>query len=153
MLNFIKHHLSKCSADIKATAYLLMVNQHQHACRLYANDCILYRQIEREADVRILQNDLKILEEWERTWKMKLNIDKCIVLSVTLKSNPTKTRYTLHNQQLLSVHSAKYLGVTIDSKLSFNEHVDSTCKKATQHWHSSIGTSDHVRGKSKLIYI
>ena len=29
---------------------------------------------------------------------------------------------------LISVHSAKYLGVTIDSK-SFNVHVNSTCKK------------------------
>jgi len=25
MLNFIKHHLSKCSSDVKASAYLLMV--------------------------------------------------------------------------------------------------------------------------------
>ena len=46
------------------------------------------------------------------------------------ESNLLASHYTLHKQQLSSVHSAKYLGVTIDSKLSFNEHVDSTCKKA-----------------------
>ena len=33
MLNFIKHHLSKCSADTKATAYLLMVQPViEYAC-------------------------------------------------------------------------------------------------------------------------
>ena len=46
-------------------------------CKAYSWDmmtyCIMYRQIESEADVRILQNDLEILE-WERTWKMKLNM-------------------------------------------------------------------------------
>ena len=29
------------------------------------------------------------LEEWKRKWKMKLNIDKVMVLTVILKSNPT----------------------------------------------------------------
>ena len=62
---------------------------------------------------------------------MKLNIDKCMFLAATLKSNPLTSHYTLYKHQLSSVHSAKYLGVTIDSKLSFNEHVDSTCKKAS----------------------
>jgi len=51
----------------------------------YADDCILYRQIETHTDSITLQNDLLTLEEWERKWKMKLNIDKCMVLTVTLK--------------------------------------------------------------------
>ena len=38
-------------------------NQLASICRLYADNCILYRQNESKADVRILQNDLEILEE------------------------------------------------------------------------------------------
>jgi len=49
---------------------------------------------------------------------MSLNIDKCMVLTVML------------NHGLALVNSVKYLGVIIDSKLSFNEHIDTTCKKA-----------------------
>jgi len=45
---------------------------------------------------------------------MKLNIDKCMVLTVTLKNNPIKARYTLHNHGLASVTSAKYLGAIVD---------------------------------------
>ena len=99
-------------------------------CHLYADDCILYRQIETHTDSVTLQNDLLTLEKWVKKWKMKLNNDKCMVLTVTLKNNPIKAQYTLHNHRLASVTSAKYLGVTIDSKLSFNEHVAITCKKA-----------------------
>ena len=94
------------------------------SCQLYADDCILHKKIETQDDV----SDLHTLEEWERKWKMSLNIIKCMVSTVTLKSNPITSRYILHNHALDSVNSAKYL--IIDSKLSFKEHIDSTCKKA-----------------------
>ena len=123
------------------------------SCRLHADDCILYRQIELQTDSRTLQNGLYTIEEWERIWKMKLNIDKCMVLTVTLKSNPITTQYTLHNQSLISVNSSKYLGVTIDSKLSFNAHVDSTCKKANSALVFLCRNFRSCQRKKKLIFI
>ena len=100
------------------------------SCRLFADDCIIYKQIISPTDARVLQDDLSQLERWEKTWQMKFNIDKCMVLSVTLKRNPLLADYYLHNQKLLVVSKAKYLGIILDSKLSFNDHVDATCKKA-----------------------
>jgi len=88
--------------------------------RLYTDDCILYRRID---SFRALQNDLKLLElppVWEKKWKMSFNIDKCMVASVTLKQTLIPANYTLHGKQLTAVECAKYLGVSIDSKLSFN---------------------------------
>ena len=43
------------------------------------------------------------------------------------QKSPIQTSYFLHSTQLASVHLAKYLGVTIDSKLSFNQQVDNVC--------------------------
>ena len=45
------------------------------SCQLFADDCILHRQINSPTDAAILQNDLKELENWEKVWKMKFNIE------------------------------------------------------------------------------
>jgi len=63
-------------------------NHITSTCCLYAVNCILYRQIDSSADANALQNNLSMLEEWEKQWKMLLNIDKCMVLTVTLKKKP-----------------------------------------------------------------
>jgi len=54
-----------------------------------------------------------------------------MVLTVTLKKKPLMTSYFLHSHPLVSVSSAKYLGVIVDAKLLFNHHIDVICKKPT----------------------
>ena len=61
-------------------------------------------------------------------WKMPFNVDKCMVVSVTPKRT-VYANYILHDKKFTIVKCAKYLGVSIDSKLSFNRHVDNVCKK------------------------
>ena len=91
--------------------------------QLFADHCILYRQINSPTDAAILQNDLKELENWEKVWKMKFNIEKCMILTVTLKKHPLFSEYYLHNHKLTTVTKAKYLSVTLDSTLSFYRHI------------------------------
>jgi len=99
--------------------------------RLFADDRLLYRRINSTRDSEILQTDLDKLQEWEEKWTMSFNPDKCEVLRLTLKrQNIIQATYTIHGQPLKSVSSAKYLGLTIDSKLNYNEHVSNVCKKA-----------------------
>ena len=45
--------------------------------RLYADDVILYREINTADDVLILQEDLSIIGCWAQVWLMLLNISKC----------------------------------------------------------------------------
>ena len=68
-------------------------------CRLYVDDCILYQKIESVHDVIMLQNDLCLLEQWEK-WKMSFSVDKCMILSVTQKGIPIQGKYFLHNTEL-----------------------------------------------------
>ena len=98
------------------------------SCCLFADDCILYRNI---TDAEILQEDLNKFATWAKTWDMHFNIDKCVV-RVTLKHNPFTTEYFLDNQKLSSATKARYLGVIFDNKLTFNQHMDSVCQKANQ---------------------
>ena len=72
--------------------FLIYINDISYCvdstCHLYADDCILYRRIDSFHDTVILQRDLLQLEHWSKQWKMLFNIDKCTVLTVTLKQHP-----------------------------------------------------------------
>ena len=61
---------------------------------------------------------------------MTFNTTKCEVLQITLNNNPIQGSYYLYDHKLLCVTEAKYLGITLDSKLTFNKHIDVICKKA-----------------------
>ena len=44
---------------------------------LFADDCVLYRNICSLFDCLILQDDLDRLAQWEADWQMKFNVAKC----------------------------------------------------------------------------
>ena len=98
-------------------------------CSLFADDCLVYRRMESERDIKILQNDLTNLELWARKWLMTFNTEKCEAIQLSLKP-AIPNSYTLYGKHLKGVTEAKYLGVTIDCKLSFTKHIDTVCKKA-----------------------
>ena len=54
---------------------------------LFADDDILYRNIYSQNNQVILHNDLNTISSWADKWLMELNINKCNVLSITLKCN------------------------------------------------------------------
>ena len=114
--------------------FLLYINDMpevvKSTTRLFADDALVYRVIECDKDASNLQKDLDSLQDWERKWKMEFNPDKCEVLRITLKKNIIPARYSIHGKQLQIVNKAKYLGVTLDSSLSFNDHISNICKKA-----------------------
>ena len=98
--------------------------------RLFADDSLLYRTIRNAEDSATLQSDLDTLQTWERKNKMEFHPDKCQVLRITNKTTPIQVTYNIHNTPLTVVPHAKYLGVHIDSKLSWNVQCTSLCNKA-----------------------
>ena len=56
--------------------------------RLFADDCVLYRNIESPMDCQILQDDLNSLAQWEADWQMKCNVAKCHSMRVTRNHPP-----------------------------------------------------------------
>jgi hypothetical protein len=65
--------------------------------RLFADDCILYRQIYNHDDSITLQQDLDNLAAWEKMWGMQFHPEKCISLSVTRSQKPFHTSYILRS--------------------------------------------------------
>ena len=100
--------------------------------RLFADDSLLYRTIKTPKDADLLQNDLNKLQIWEKRWKMEFHPQKCQVLRITNKVKPIVTNYTIHNETLQCTMDAKYLGVTLDSKMKWKKHVGNIANKANK---------------------
>ena len=91
-----------------------------------------HRDIKTLTDCQILQDDLNSLGQWETDWQMK--IAKCHSMRVTrhLPSNQIHFNYSLHQQTLEQVQSAKYLGISITDNLEWGQHVAEISSKATK---------------------
>ena len=100
--------------------------------RLFADDTAVYGTVNNYVDAAELQQDLLRLEEWERNWEMMFHPAKCVTLPITRKRNLRIPSYHLHGHTLETVSSAKYLGVTLTTKLDWEEHITSTVTKANR---------------------
>ena len=99
--------------------------------RLFADDALLFRQIQNEDDAALLQHNLDYLAEWEERWQMRFNPQTCPVIHICNKRQQRKPVYTLHGHVLEAVDSARYLGVYISDDLSWKIHVDKTVAKTS----------------------
>ena len=112
--------------------FLLYINDRNNAITsqiiLFADDCVLYRNIHNQNDQVILQNDLDTISLWLVDcgcgWLMELNINKCSVLSITLKCSYIFHDYDTLGAMLRRVTNHDYLGVTISSDLNWLRHVE-----------------------------
>ena len=117
-------------ADDHLWVYCLLIWCIQSRTRLFADDCILYRQIKTQQDCAILQEDLNKLAAWEQKWGMAFHPDKCSTIRISRSRNPITTDYTLKGHTLTTEDYTKYLGVKLQSTFSWNRHIDQTVKKA-----------------------
>ena len=91
----------------------------------------VYRNINATADTDTLQDDIDRLQKWEADWLMEFNPDKCEIIRITnRRKKQVVSCYSIHGKALKEVTGAKYLGVTIDRKLTWNDHIDNIIKKA-----------------------
>jgi hypothetical protein len=64
---------------------------------------------------------------------MQFHPDKCSVMHITTKKNRIHYKYVLHQHTLQTESSTKYLGVTIQSDLKWNKHIDNISSTASKH--------------------
>ena len=116
--------------------YLLYMNDVHLSlsCRKlsYADDIKLFSVINDISDAASLQNQLDIFASWCTTNRMVLNASKCSVMTFTRKRSTISFNYNVSNSSLSRSSSIKDLGVVMDCKLSFNEHISYVVSKASK---------------------
>ena len=100
--------------------------------RLFADDCLLYRVVNINADQLQLQEDIHQLEKCETTCQTSFDANKCFTLHISKKRKPTEYNYLLHNQVREATKDSKYLGVTISNDLSWTNHISNITAKANR---------------------
>ena len=99
---------------------------------LFADDAKCYRSINNVDDCIKLQGDLDKLFKWSTVWKLKFNVKKCQVLSISRSMCKHSFNYSLSGTVLDRTESFKDLGVTISQDLSWGTHVSSLVSKCNQ---------------------
>ena len=99
--------------------------------RLFADDCLLYREISTFDDHVTLQNDLKLLQKWADTWGMKFNASKCYILSISKEQiRKSYFHYQLNDTILKHVSTNPYLGILFSENLTWSAHINKITSKA-----------------------
>ena len=106
---------------------------------------------------RIIQQDIQILEKWALDHNLKFNTGKTKLMLFTNRRNFTKPPIYLYGERLEYVREMRYLGVTLDDKLSWLPHIKKTAQKATytlMQCRKMVGKSWGLKPKvSRWLYI
>ena len=110
-----------------------LINKDLADLFLFADDAKLSKMIKIKDDKALLQKALDEVVDWLCIWLLSLNIIKCMVLCIK-RNNESINEYFIHNNgvasKLENVNHIKDLGVIIDNRLNFNEHISDKIKKA-----------------------
>lgn len=110
-------------------------NAVRSVVRIFADDTKMYGKATTTEDRVELQKDIDNLSKWSDNWQLKFNTNKCSVMH--LGHNNVRTVYHMNDND--GVHRdlkesviEKDLGVHVDNKLSFHQHIDESVKKANR---------------------
>ena len=122
-----------------------VITSHEVSHLQYADDTQLYIALDKDESIEILQNCADAVYSWFAQNGLSLNPEKseAILLGTgaRLRCKDRIPSVSFAETTVGIRTSVKSLGVTIDSGLTFNEHVDNICKASAYH----IRSLRHIR--------
>ena len=106
-------------------------------CKIFADDTSFFSKTINKKKSEIEPNkDLKLISQWAYQWKMLFNPDPTkqateVCFSHKHGNIPHKP-LTFNNNKIQSAPAQKYLGLILDSKLDFNQHIDDKINKCNK---------------------
>ena len=123
--------------------YILMYindlpNESKSNVKLFADETSLFTVVkDKNESSNILNNDLQSISTWTYNWKMLFNPDSSKPAQEILFSRKNKiqvhpTISLYYNVQVERVSYQKHLGILLDEKLNFKQHIDSAISKGNK---------------------
>ena len=112
----------------------------------YADDNTPYASSSNlDALINKLEESTNNLFQWFRNNHMKANADKCHLLV----TGNYEVSANINEFEIESSKKEKLLGISIDTTLSFEHHITSLCKKASQKLHALARTAHYMDFKKR----
>ena len=103
----------------------------QPAVTMYADDLQIYHSGQDQAAVTLqLKKSANLATKWYDSNLLAGNLEKYQVMHLGF-SQSSSTIY-INGEEIRTTENLKVLGVTLDLKLNFSDHITSICKKASQ---------------------
>ena len=97
--------------------------------KIFADDIKLYAIVNNDEERTSLQNDIDRLVQWSKDWLLKFNTSKCKDVHFGPETNAT---YKMEEKNITKSDEEKDLGIIIDGKLKFRQHINIQTKKVNQ---------------------
>ena len=106
----------------------------QSTCKIFADDTSLFSHVfDKYKSQSELNNVLQIMSSWAFQWKMQFNPDpnkQAQEVYFSKKSNNENSLpVTFNNAKVVTCSTHKHLGLLLDKRLSFSEHIQSKTNK------------------------
>ena len=116
-------------------------------CKIFADDTSLFSKvIDKNNSNSQLNSDLAKISKWAFQWKMSFNPDpNKQAIEVCFSNKRDKENYQplqFNSTDVQIADSQKHLGLILDSKLNFNEHIESKITKCNK-----------IIGSTKKLYL
>ena len=110
-------------------------------CTLYVDDFTIFVSAATIThSTRIIQIAINNLEQWTKTKGMRFSIEKTVAIKFEKRKKGEEPQLTLHGSRVHVRESICYLGLIIDKRLNWKDHVDHLRAKCT----SSVNLIKHV---------
>ena len=110
-------------------------------CTLYVDDFTIFVSAATIThSTRIIQIAINNLEQWTKTKGMRFSIEKTVAIKFEKRKKGEEPQLTLHDSRVQVRESTCYLGLIIDKRLNWVDHVDHLRAKCT----SSVNLMKHV---------
>jgi hypothetical protein len=102
--------------------------------RLFADDTCLFIEVDNPTEAaNNLNQELALIEQWAKKWLVTFSPPKTKEMVITKKTaKRNHPPLILNNQEIETVTSHKHLGITLQSDLSWGEHVNQITTKANR---------------------
>lgn len=125
---------------------------------LFADDSKMFLEISNVDDTERLQADINNMMRWCDENKLPLNLNKCNIFTASRADWPIQVNYSMGGHFIEKKETIRDLGVELDRRFSFGDHIEQTTTKCRQligciKRHSNGKLSKNTQQQLYLAYV